>query len=270
MEFLRRLSDYLSGQKGSGEFRSIPRDVSVEALDKESTLVLARQTMTLSRRRRCAVDHLGGDLTNEGSVMFALERWYLEHGFTKEAVALQALSDLRAIYEDPVKVSETLKKRILLTNYFSDTGSLEDCYDYGDIEPFIFESEKTGRIGIIDTFYNKLSFAQRVNTVISLNPEVRGFKHQIRYFRTLLTTYGLAYMSNRYGLKDSLIDATFADEKALAVGWLTLDKTMKKYSIDPSQLPPDESLLYNANKVAESASLFKMYTYRSRDLLIHN
>jgi len=270
MEFLRRFSDYLSGQRRSGEIRNTPQEISVEMLDKESTLVLARQTMTLSRRRRCAVDHLGGDLTNEGSLMFALGSWYLEHGITKEAVADWALSDLRAIYEDPTKVSETLKKRILLTNYFSENGELEDCYDYGNIEPFIFESEKTGKIGIRDTFYDKLPFAQRVDTVISFNPEVKGFKHQIRYFRALLTTYGLAYMSNRYRFRDPLIDATFADEKALASGWLTLDKTMKKFSIDPFQLPTDESLLYNSDKVDESASLFKMYTYHSRDLLIHN
>jgi hypothetical protein len=254
-------------ESGKGITTGFIPDRSVAELDLNSTLQLARQTLMLSRRRRCATEHLDGDLIYESSVAFALESWYSHHGVSREDVAAVALSDLQAIYNNPKDVNDTLKKRILLTRYFSRTGELEDCYEYGDIEPFIFESEGAGKIGLRETFHDRLPFPQRVETVVSFNPETKGFKHQIRYFRALLASYGIARLLSAKGVRNPLIDAVQTDEKALAHEWLSLAKKMKELSIDPWQLLPDESMLYDDYKVAESAMLFNMYTASSQRLL---
>lgn len=242
-------------------------DRSIAELDHSSTLQLTRQTLALSRRRRCATEHLDGDLSDERSVAFALSSWYLNNGIDRKNVASTALSDLQAIYNNPIKVSDTLKKRILLTKYFSETRELEDCYKYGNIEPFVFESERDGKIELRETFHDKLSFPQRVEMVVSFNPETRGFRHQIRYFRALLATYGIARLLSLEGIKDPLIDVVYTDEKAFAQGWLSLAKKMEELSINPYRLPPDESLLYSQDKVHESAMLFEMYTAYSGEIL---
>lgn len=254
-------------EKGNGGVSGFIIDRSIAELDPSSILQLTRQTLALSRRRRCATEHLGGDLSDERSVAYAIGSWYLDNGFDRQNMASTAFSDLQAIYTNPTHVSDVLKKRILLTRYFSSTGKLEDCYDYGNIEPFIFENERAGRIELRETFHDRLSFPQRVETVISFNPETKGFKHQIRYFRALLATYGLARLLSMKGIKDPLIDAVYTDEKTFAQGWLSLAKRMKELSIDPWQLPPDESLLYSQDKVEESAMLFGMYVDYSKELL---
>ncbi len=266
--FLAALIPQFKAEKGSSSrVSAFIIDRSVAELDLTSMLPLTRQALALSRRRRCATEHLDGDLTDERSVAFALESWYLNNGFNKENASSTMLSDLHAIYDNPTHVSDTLKKRILLTDYFSKTGKLEDCYEYGDIEPFIFESERAGEFGLRETFHDRLSFPQRMETIISVNPETKGFKHQIRYFRALLATYGIARLLSMEGINDPLINIVYTDEKAFAQGWISLAKKMKELSINPYHLPPDESLLYSQDKVEESAMLFDMYTSYSHKLL---
>ena len=265
--FWGALTSRFRTENGSGGASGFMTDRSIAELDPVSTLQLTRQTLALSRRRRCATEHLEGNLINETSVASSIESWYLDNGFDRKNMASAAFSDIQAIYNNPTHVSDTLKRRILLTRYFSRTGELEDYYDYGNIEPFIFESERAGKIELRETFHDSLSFPQRVETVISFNPETKGFKHQIRYFRALLATYGIAYLLSIKGIKDPLIDAIYTDEKAFAQGWVSLAKKMKELSIDPWQLPPDESLLYDEHKVAESAMLFSIYVAYSQELL---
>lgn len=265
--FLPTISSHFRGGKERDTVSFFERDNNVAELDFDSTTILTRKLMTLSRRRRCATEHLEGTIGMEESIDFALTYWYLKNGSNEENLLQVIQSDLRAINSDPTQVSRALKKRVLLTRYFSPTKKLEDCYSYGNIEPFVFESDRLGKFSLRDTFYDRLTFPQRINTVVSFDPEVKGHKHQIRYFRALLASYSLARILVKIGLRDPVVDSFVSDELALATGWLTLANRLKKLSIDPQQLPPDESLLYDQDKVNESAMLFDLYSGCSNRLL---
>ncbi len=259
-------SHFNSRKESDGGYGSIP-DNSILELDPDSILQLTRQTMALARRRRCATEQLDGDLTSERSILFALGSWYLKNGLTRDDMAPAILTDLTAVYNSPDQISYVLKKRILLTRYYSKTGEPEDCYHYGNIDPFAFQSGGAIPVGLRSTFHDVMPFAQRIGTIISFDPETRGFKHQIRYFRTLLAAYGMAHLLTMEGIKDPVVDAVHADERAFAKGWLSLAKKMEELSINPFDQPPDENLLYKKSKVAESAMLFNTYVDYSKELL---
>ncbi len=244
-----------------------PFDVEVERLGYEETLLLARHLMTLARRRRCATNHLGEYATRERGLNWQLEGWYYINGFTDADDAhSKMLDDLEAIAQDPDQTSRTIKERVILTNYFSERGELEDCYSYGEINPFIFETE--GRIvGLRDTLFDQMDFPSRVSTIVSFDPEIRGHKHQIRYFRSLLVAYSLAHILNDRGIESDPITIFLQDERALANGWLAVAQRMKSFSITPDGLPPDENFLYDHGKVSESAMLFNGYCHLSEAVL---
>jgi hypothetical protein len=223
--------------------------------------------MALSRRRRCATEQLDGDLTSERSILFALGSWYLNNGLSRDDMAPAMLTDLNAIYNSPDQISDVLKKRILLTRYYSKIGEPEDCYGYGNINPLVFQNGGTISVGLRDTFSDVIPFVQRIETVVSFDPETRGSKHQIRYFRALLATYGITHLLTMEGIKDPVVDAVHADERAFAKGWLSLAKKMEELSIEPFDLSVDKNLLYNSGKVAESAMLFNTYVDYSKELL---
>jgi hypothetical protein len=242
-------------------------DGEVERLGYEETLLLARYLMTLARRRRCATNHLGEYATKERALDWRLEGWYYKNGYTDADTAhSKMLDDLGAITEDPAQISEVIRKRVILTDYFSDRGKLEDCYSYGEINPFIFEAED-GIVSLRDTLFDQTDFLSRVSTIISFDPEIRGHKHQIRYFRSLLVAYSLAHILSDRGIESDSITTCLQDEQALANGWLAVAQRMKNFSIRPDELPPDESFLYDQGKVSESAMLFDEYCRLSERVL---
>ncbi len=270
MKALRSAVASVFGGRGkeSGGGNEFILDRSIAELDYASTFQLTRQTMALSRRRRCGGEHLGADPTEERMLPVLLGSWYMENGFDEQSMLYQMQSDLNAISNNPTRVSDALKRRVLLTRYFSRTGQLEDVYGYGDIEPFVFESEVAGRVGLRDTFQDRLTFPRRVETVISFDPDAKGHKHQIKYFRALLASYAIAQYLRFSGVKDPNLDVFLTDEQLLARGWLSLARKMQQFSLDPFKLPQDDSLLYNKSKVSESAMLFNRFAEISEELLI--
>ncbi len=266
--FWTAIASHLGGRSKEGVTTGgFTADRNIAELDISSTLQLTRQTMTLSRRRRCAGEHLDAFPTEEGMLPFQLSSWYAENGFNEQSMIDQMSADLKAVSNNPTQVSDTLKKRVLLTKYFSRTGDLEDCYDYGNIEPFVFESDRFGKFGLRETLHDIMSFPQRVEAVISFDPEPKGSKHQIRYFRALLASYAIAHYLHMKKIKDPHLDIFLSDEVALARSWVSLVKKIQKLSIDPYGLSPDESLLYERGKVSESAMLFNRYSEISEELL---
>ncbi len=143
---------------------------------------------------------------------------------------------------------------------------MEDHYSYGDINPFIFRNEDES-VSLRDTLFDRMDFPTRISTIISFDPEMRGHKHQIRYFRSLLVAYSLAHISNDRGEESDSIRVLLRDERALANGWIAVARRMDNFFIKPKGLPPDENFLYDQNKVYESAVLFDTYRYFSEKIL---
>lgn len=242
-------------------------DSEVERLDRDETSLLVRHLMTLARRRRCATNHLDENVYDERRLDWSLKNWYRKNGYADEGSALDRMSDdLEAIIEDPALVGEAIKKRIILTDYFSRKGKLEDHYSYGDINPFIFGNEDKS-VSLRDTLFDRMDFPTRISTIISFDPEVRGHKHQIRYFRSLLVAYSLAHILNDEGVRNDSIRVLLRDERALANGWLAVAQRMDNFLIKPKGLAHDENFLYSQNKVYESAELFNRYRYFSEKIL---
>jgi len=261
-----------SGRKGKEQQSiSIPPftpDKNVEVLSADETLLLTKQLMTLSRRRRCAINHMGvDDPFDHQTLDWEIMSWYLNNGYTQENVVQALESDLIAILENPNEISLALQKRIIFTDYFS-PGQLVDHYNYGDIHPFTFKTEGS-TVNFRDTLFDQINFPERVATVISFDPEIKGHRHQIRYFRSLLATYSLAHLIDQKTTNlqtQQAINLLLQDELALAKGWITTKNHADKLEIDFINLPPDESLLYNQDKVYESAFLLTRYSDHSTRL----
>lgn len=262
-----------SGPEKEAAAARMALEPTVEALGGEETQVLLRQVMTLARRRRCATEHLGGDIgmavfLGEENLTAPVTNWYFGRGHTHKTVARVAQEDVTAIAQS-LPVSNTLRRRILLTDFFS-PGKLEDTYRYGEIDPYVFESTG-GLISLRDTLFDRMGFAERVRAITSFDPEVQGHRHQIRYFRALLASYALAHMvydKVEVGAEVSesaqlLLD----DEVALARGWFSLAERAAGFDIEPMALAPDPSWLYSPSKVIESARLFDHYAMVSRNIL---
>jgi len=270
---MAKLFGFLSKKPPSKERESVPISIPVQNPDIEvlgtgELLLLTKQLMTLSRRRRCATNHLGEDALNERGIDSRIVSWYYKNGYVdiQEACA-KMQSDLEAILDNPTQASEIIKKRILLTNYFSDRGELEDCYSYGKMNPFYFESGEE-IVSLRNTFFDKMGFPTRIATIVSFDPEIQGHRHQIRYWRALLVTYSLAHILREVdGESGDSTSLVLQDELAMANGWLTVAKELEKLSIKPENFSPDESLLYNSWKVLESAMLFDEYGQLSERLL---
>lgn len=245
-------------------------DKDVEALGDDESLFFTRQLMTLARRRRCAVNHMGElDPFLERGLDWKVKRWYLGNGYSENNVEQALQSDLIAVLEDSAQISKALKRRIILTDYF--TGGwgqepLKDEYGYGDINPFQFESRGTV-VDFRDTLFDKMSFPERVDTIISFDPEIRGHRHQIRYFRGLQVAYSLAHLVSQKseGGVQQAVDLLLEDELALARGWITTANRIDRPK-DLWALLPDESLLYSQDKVYESAHLLYRYSDSSEKL----
>jgi len=265
-QFISSIFPSRPGREQEPIFRSsFTPNTDVEALTTDETLLTTRQLMTLSRRRRCAANHLG--LNNPFSERFLdsdITNWYLNRGYTQEHLAQVLGADLIAILENPTQISQALQKRIILTGYFS-YGELVDHYDYGDIHPFTFKTEET-TVNFRDTLSDRMSFPQRIATVISFDPESRGHKHQIRYFRALLAAYSLAHIlkkSTTDVATQQAIELLLQDEVELARGWVTTKKHAEELGINYLNFPPDENLLYSQDKVLESGYLFREYSNHS-------
>lgn len=91
------ISSHFRGGKEQDGVSFFESDGKVAELDFDSTIMLTRKLMTLSRRRRCATEHLEGIIGVEESIDFALENWYLENGFNKENLLQVIQSDLRVL-----------------------------------------------------------------------------------------------------------------------------------------------------------------------------
>jgi len=261
-----------SGRKGKEQqpisISSFTPDTDVEALTTNKTLLLTRQLMTLSRRRRCAINHMDVDNPFDHQTLdWEIIRWYLNNEYTQENITQALQSDLIAILENPTEISLTLQKRIIFTDYFS-PGQLVDYYNYGNIHPFTFKTKET-TVNFRDTLFDRISFPERVATVISFDSEIRGHKHQIRYFRSLLATYSLAHLIDQKttdSKTQQAVDLLLQDELTLAKGWITTKNHADNLGIDFMNLPPDKNLLYSQDKVYESAFLLTSYSDHSKRL----
>jgi len=270
---MNKLFGFLPKKPSSKEHEPAPTPIpaqnpDIEELEPNELLLLARQLMTLARRRRCATNHLGEDALNERGIDWRLESWYYINGYTDAQEAYTRMqTDLEAILGNPTQASEIIKKRILLTNYFSDRGELEDNYSYGEIDPFCFESDGV-IVSLRDTFFDRMKFPTRIATIVSFDPKIQGHRHQIRYWRALLASYSLAHILKKInGKSGDTISLVLQDELAMANGWLMVAEKLEKLSIRPENFSPDESLLYDSGKVWESAMLFDEYSRFSEKLL---
>lgn len=271
---MAKLFGFLSKKPSLKEHEPAPTSIpaqnpDIEELEPNELLLLTRQLMTLARRRRCATNHLGEDALNERGIDWKLESWYYENGYTDAQEAYTKMrTDLEVILNNPTQASETIKKRVLLTNYFSGGGMLEDNYSFGEINPFFFESEGV-MIGLRDTFFDRMKFPTRMATIVSFDPEIQEHRHQIRYWRALLVSYSLAHILREVnGESGDAISLVLQDELAMANGWLMVAEKLEKLSIKPEDFSPDESLLYDSGKVWESTMLFDEYSRLSEKLLL--
>jgi len=215
--FLRSIFGGGSAKERGGRLsRSQVFDEEVSKLNYDETLLLTRYLMTLARRRRCATNHLGGDIPNERGLDGMLGGWYYQNGYT-DADALDVMAaDLEAITQNATQTSEVVNRRVLWTDYFSNGEQLEDYYSYGKINPFTFGSHG-GPISLRDTLFDRMGFPGRVSTIISFDPEIKGHRHQIRYFRALLTAYSLAHILGSSGREKDLADIW----RQTSAPWLT-------------------------------------------------
>lgn len=260
MRFLRAM--FSGNHERSAYSDGVIPDSDVEALDQNGLLDHTRKLMTLSRRRRCAAEQMGASsLLHEGQINTSLIGWYMHSGLSVSDAYQAMQKDLVALTHDPSTVSPILQTRVLLTN------EEEDIYNYGQVDPFNFSSNERG-LTLRDTLNDHLRFPDRVSTITSFDPEVRGHRHQIRYFRALLVAYSMAHVlqakTRDPQCREDVI--TFLeDEKALASGWFTTVQQLQKLSVDPKNFEPDECLLYSREKVYESAAL--LYIYGNMPLL---
>ncbi|NCN82349.1 MAG: hypothetical protein GW947_00115 [Candidatus Pacebacteria bacterium] len=265
MELLRSL--FPRKKESPSQTRDFLPNTDVEGLDNEALLVCIRQVLALLRRRRCAANHLGLDNPfHERGLDWQTRAWYLDNGSSEEELVASLQSDLIALLENPGRVSAALRERIIFTSYFS--GQLEDYYEYGvDVEPLIFSSEGSP-INFRNTLFDKISFPRRMELIASFDPEPKGHRHQIRYFRVLLFAYSLAHM-----LQASADPATQAaaklllqDEAEFARGLVTVKSCADTTGINFGNLPLDENLLYSKDKVSESVDLFERYVHYAQEL----
>lgn len=197
-----------------------------------------------------------------------IQIWYRQRCSKEECFSLLE-SDIVTLLANPEQISDVFKSRIILTNYFSRSHQLEDCYGYGDIEPALFLSDGKS-ISFRDTLFDRVDFPQRVQLITSFDPEPKGHKHQIRYFRVLLSAYSMAHALKAISTDvnvQQVVDFLLKDEIELARGWMTAKNRANNIGLNPREFLPDESMLYSTAKVQESASLFEIYARYAQRLL---
>src|SRR3989338_9356932 len=99
---MRRFFSFLTrGERETSVTPPLLIDENVGKLYYDSTLLLTRRLMTLSRRRRCATEHLEGMIGQESSIDFVLHSWYQKKGHNRLEILDSAAADLKAINENP-------------------------------------------------------------------------------------------------------------------------------------------------------------------------
>ncbi len=259
---LRGILDSPLAHRKKGAYIHQKPDLSMDPLVDNLALnqvqQLLPQVMTLARRRSCASEQIGQTIfAREDNIASLLTNWYLLDGWKKTDLPEIMRSDLECVLSPDPHPTSTLQQRVLLSNVGSQT---IDAYEYGQINPFQFHVS-THKVSFADTLAPSMDFSARVQTIISFDGEPKGHKHQIRYFKALLSAYALADILESQDMSNDQNKILLKDRKSFATSWVTFAQRVRTLGINPHTLTPDANLLYSLGKVHESAYLFETYDY---------